>query len=141
MIGTCWEILLFATYDSRFANILNMSRQRLVGLRKHINEKNISKKKIDLYLIDLSAVCIRPSFTLPAIVRDKHGKFFNELTMIRMVASEEKMRDLNLGKVCASIKQGQFPNKETVREVLRRKGWTMFAEREVVPSIWELPTI
>lgn len=82
---------------------------------------------------------IRPRVVLPAVVRDHKGKFFSEVTFLNMVKHEEKMRDLHLylGIEDKRLKDG-LPNRDILREALRRKGWNIFAEREELPAIWEI---
>lgn len=146
MVGTIDEVLLYITLEMGNAEVLEMSRQRLVGLRKHLKHGELSEEKkkdlISRWNTNAKqfrcAVCLREAFDLPAIVRDHKGRFFTEQSLLLMVEGEEKMRGLHLDKVCGAIRNGQFPNKETVREVLRRKGWTMFREREHVPSLWKV---
>lgn len=163
MIGTCNEILLYLTRNSEVAPLFQVSRQRLVGLRKHLYGNEIAEATKEKMLIDLKNRIaglrsdekfmsksidkkfllidirkIRNRYVLPAVVRDKHGKYFQETTFIRMVCNEKKMEDLNLGKVCASMKYGCLPLETTVREALRRKGWTMFEPRQELPSVWEV---
>lgn len=160
MIGTSNEVLLWLTRHSEWAELLGMSRQRLVGLRKHIADGGISEERKEEILtrmnirveqirngtmygqsnISLPSVvrCVRKRYVLPAVVRDKHGKFFSEVTLVRMVEREEKMCGLNLDMVCRAIKRGDLPSREVVREVLNRKGWTMFEPRQVLPSVWEV---
>lgn len=148
MVGTIDEILLYITLDFKNAELLDMSRQRLVGLRKHIPNELSEARKAELIARYNDRVagykrvtCLREAFHLPAIVRDHKGRFYTEQSLLLMVEHEEKMQGLHLDKVCEHIRNGQFPNKETVREVLRRKGWTMFREREHVPSLWQVPTL
>lgn len=158
MKGTSTEILEWLTHRNEYAPLLQMSRQRLVGLRHKLSQGTISesrkeeilerlKNRIDaikatdvrsIYCSLYNVRKVRNGYVLPAIVRDHHGKFYNEATMIKMVEHEEKMRDLNLDMVCRAIKRGDLPSKEVVREVLNRKGWNLFEEREVLPSIWEV---
>lgn len=158
MKGTSDEVLEWLTHHREYAPLLQMSRQRLVGLRQRLREGSVSeslkeeilerlKKRMEnLKSMDGRADCwylkdirkVRSRYILPAIVRDHHGKYYNELTLIKMVAKEEKMRDLNLDMVCRAMKRGDMPSKEVVREVLNRKGWNIFEEREVLPSVWEV---
>lgn len=156
MTGTSDEVLMWLTEHSEFAPLLQMSRQRLVGLRKHLRCGEVSEHKKDeilerlknrmaaletspLRTINIPPHTIRKvrgQYVLPAIVRDHHGKFYNEVTLIKMVEREEKMKDLNLDMVCRAIKRGDLPSKEVVREVLNRKGWNIFEERMILPSVW-----
>lgn len=158
MKGTSNEVLMWLTEHSGYAQLMQMSRQRLVGLRKHLRCNEVSERRKDEILERLekrmSALKstksgstyeglgmvrkVRNQYILPAVVRDHHGKFFSELTLLKMVEDEEKMRDLNLERVCRTFKRGDFPSKEIVREVLNRKGWSMFEERTVLPSVWEV---
>ena len=158
MIGTSDEVLEWLTHHSEYAPLLQMSRQRLVGLRKHLSCGEVSERRKDEILERLvnranalsnDSICptihlprvirkMRGQYVLPAIVRDHHGKFYSELTLIKIVEREEKMRDLNLDMVCRAIKRGDFPSKEVVREVLNRKGWNIFEERMIIPSVWEI---
>lgn len=158
MRGTSDEILLWLTEHSEYAPLLQMSRQRLVGLRKHLRYDEVSEdrkeeilerlknrssalqtspiRNINIPLITVKKM--RSRYVLPAIVRDHHGKFYSEVTLIKMVEREEKMKDLHLDMVCRAIKRGDMPSKEVVREVLNRKGWNIFEERMVLPSVWEI---
>lgn len=158
MRGTSDEILEWLTHHSEYAELMQMSRQRLVGLRKHLSCGEVSETRKDEILerlqnrmaaLQSSPICpvinlprairkVRSQYVLPAIVHDHHGKFYNEVTLIKMVEHEEKMRDLNLDMVCRAIKRGDLPSKEVVREVLNRKGWNIFEERMVLPSVWEV---
>ncbi len=163
MIGTSNEILQWLTRHSEYAPLMCISRQRLVGLRKHLycNELGEERKEELLFRLQrrieqlraageygcgmtlLGCVksdvrLLRKRYILPAVVRDKHGKYFQETTMVRMVAHEEKMQDLHLDKVCGAITRGDLPSEEVVREILRRKGWTMFEPRYEMPSVWEV---
>lgn len=163
MIGTSNEILMWLSRHSEYAPLLQMSRQRLVGMRKHLYCNEIGEQTKEEILLRLKnriaglqnstthhdgyltcgirdVRCLRERYILPAVVRDKHGKFFQETTMIRMVAREEKMADLNLDKVCATMKYGCLPSERIVSEVLRRKGWNMFEPRHELPSVWEVET-
>lgn len=165
MIGTCNEILLYLTRHSEYAPLFQMSRQRLVGMRKHLygneiaettkekmlldlknriyrlrNDEKFILKSLDIKFLLIDIQKLRNRYILPAVVRDKHGKYFQETTMVRMVAHEEKMQDLHLDKVCGAITRGDLPSEEVVREVLRRKGWTMFEPRYEMPSVWEVIT-
>lgn len=163
MIGTSNEILMWLSRHSEYAPLLQMSRQRLVGMRKHLYCNEIGEQTKEEILLRLKnriaglqestthhsanltcgirdVRCLRERYLLPAVVRDKHGKFFQETTMVRMVADEEKMADLNLDKVCATMKYGCLPSERIVKEVLRRKGWTMFEPRHELPSVWEVET-
>ena len=54
MKGTAKEILLYLTTDHRFAPLMNMSRQRLVGLRKLLYINRISPEKQEALLQSLS---------------------------------------------------------------------------------------
>ncbi len=163
MIGTSDEILQWLTRQSRYAPLMCISRQRLVGLRKHLYSNELSEERKEELLLRLQrridnliaegkaqefltmfgcstpeVRCLRKRYVLPAVVRDKHGKYFQETTLIRMVAHEEKMADLHLDKVCGAITRGDLPSEAVVREVLRRKGWTMFEPRHCLPSVWEV---
>lgn len=146
MIGTIDEILLYITLDTGNAKQLEISRQRLVGLRKRLTCGELSeKKKIELVSRFNNNVspykkisCLREAFDLPAIVRDHKGRFYTECSFLLLVEHELKMQGLHLNKVCEHVRFGHFPSKDVVREALRRKGWTMFREREHVPSLWEI---
>ena len=144
MVGTIDEILFHIALKTENANALCMSRQRLVHLRCHIPELSEDTKRMYLNRYQNSVGhygklrCLREDKIIPAVVRDKHGKFFTEQTLLLMVEREEKMNGLHLNRVCEHIRLGQLPNENIVREVLRRKGWTMFQERTYLPSIWEL---
>ncbi len=168
MVGTSNEILIWLSRHSEYAPLLQMSRQRLVGMRKRLYCNEIGEETKEEILLRLKnrivainsgnccrdtmfpntnltcgirdVRCLRPRYILPAVVRDKHGKFFQETTMVRMVAREEKMADLNLDKVCATMKYGCLPSERIVREVLRRKGWNIFEPRHELPSVWEVET-
>lgn len=149
---------MWLTWHCEYAPLMQMSRQRLVGLRKHLSCDEVSERRKDEILdrlqkrveaLKTSSVRndistpriirkIRGQYILPAIVRDHHGKFYSELTLLKIVEREEKMRDLNLDMVCRAIKRGDFPSKEVVREVLNRKGWNIFEERMTIPSVWEI---
>ncbi len=158
MRGTSDEILMWLTEHSEYAPLLQMSRQRLVGLRKHLRYDEVSEDRKDEILERLqnrmaalqsqsnsrsntlpkAVRKVRGQYVLPAIVRDHHGKFYNEVTLIKMAEREEKMKDLHLDMVCRAIKRGDLPSKEVVREVLNRKGWNIFEERMILPSVWEV---
>lgn len=158
MKGTSDEVLEWLTHHSEYAELMQMSRQRLVGLRHHLSLGDVSEDRKDEILerlqkriealqslsssrsIRLPRVVrkVRNRYVLPAIVRDHHGKFYNEVTLIKMVERDERMRDLNLDMVCRAIKRGDLPSKEVVREVLNRKGWNIFEDRMVLPSVWEV---
>lgn len=138
MVGTSEEVLLQVFEDSRYAEMLFISRQRMYSLRGHLKAGDMSYTRQAELLTKCGAKMLRERFDLPAIVRDHKGRFYTELSLLLMVEPEHQMSDLNLNKVCSSIRQGQFPKKETVREVLRRKGWTMFRERETIPAIWQI---
>ena len=163
MIGTSSEILLWMTEFSAWSELLLMSRQRLVGLRKHLQDGSLSEQQKEELLkrfqknldfvkcnhfecnhryqkMRLPSVvhCIRERYILPAVVKDKRGRIYNELTMIKMFAREQMFEDLNLERVCYATKCGRMPSREVVREVLRRKGWTMFEDRCELPSVWEI---
>lgn len=158
MIGTSDEILDWLTRHSEYAELMQMSRQRLVGLRHHLSRGEVGEHRKEEILerlqnrmdalqslsssraIKLPRAIrkVRNQYILPAVVRDHHGKFYNEVTLIKMVEHEERMRDLNLEMVCRAIKRGDLPNKEVVREVLNRKGWNIFEDRMVLPSVWEV---
>ena len=47
MIGTSDEILMWLTEHSEYAPLLQMSRQRLVGLRKHLRCGEVSEGRKD----------------------------------------------------------------------------------------------
>ena len=47
MTGTSDEVLMWLTEHSEFAPLLQMSRQRLVGLRKHLRCGEVSEQKKD----------------------------------------------------------------------------------------------
>lgn len=167
MIDTIDNILLWITEHHEYAPLLCMSRQRLVGLRKHLREGTLSEQNKEellsrlsdriaaLRVADVAAGTVSPmarniahrvrqvhkvrnAYTLPAVVRDKHGKFFTELTLLRMVQNQEQFKDLNLERVCRTFKRGDMPSEAIVREVLNRKGWTMFEPRYRMPSVWEV---
>lgn len=158
MIGTSNEVLMWITHHHEYAELMQMSRQRLVGLRKHLMYGEVSERRKDEILerlqkrieaLQISAVRynisplrnvkkIRGQYILPAVVRDHHGKFFSELTFIKMVEKEEKMQDLNLDMVCRAMKRGDFPTERVVREALNRKGWYVFEKRTILPSVWEV---
>lgn len=158
MRGSSTEVLMWITYHHEYAEMLQMTRQRLVGLRHKLRENKVSEEKREMLLEKLQkridflqtnvvrtrycSLCnvrkIRDKYILPAVVKDHHGKFFSELTFIKMVAGEEKMRDLKLEFECRVIKRGDFPKKEVVREALNRKGWSIFEERMELPSVWEV---
>ena len=158
MRGTSDEVLWWLTEHSEYAPLMGMSRQRLVGLRKHLRCGEVSESRKDEILARLqnrmenlrtsqSSITyrlpnairkVRSQYILPAVVRDHHGKFYNEVTLIKMVAEEKRMSDLNLDMVVRAIKRGDLPSREVVREVLNRKGWNIFEEREVLPSVWEV---
>lgn len=158
MRGTIDEVLEWLTYHREYAPLMQMSRQRLVGLRWRLNQGSLSeeykeqllerlKNRIDA--LESVNICpnsnlpssprkVRDAYILPAIVRDHHGRFFTELALIKMAERDKKMHDLNLGWVCGAMKRGGYPSKEVVREVLNRKGWNMFEERMKLPSVWEV---
>lgn len=158
MKGTSDEVLEWLTHHSEYAELMQMSRQRLVGLRHHLSLGDVSEDRKDEILERLQKRIealqslsssrsirlpravrkVRNRYVLPAIVRDHHGKFYNEVTLIKMVERDERMRDLNLDMVCRAIKRGDLPSKEVVREVLNRKGWNIFEDRMVLPSVWEV---
>ena len=154
---------MWLSRHSEYAPLLQMSRQRLVGMRKHLYCNEIGEQTKEEILLRLKkriaglqestthhggdltcgirdVRCLRERYLLPAVVRDKHGKFFQETTMVRMVADEEKMADLNLDKVCATMKYGCLPSERIVKEVLRRKGWNIFEPRHELPCVWEVET-
>jgi hypothetical protein len=84
--------------------------------------------------------CVRKGFIIPAVVRDHHGKFFQETTLIKVMSKRECMSDLNLDRVVNMMKTGAFPSKDVVREVIRRVGWNMYEERYDMPSLWQVVT-
>lgn len=157
MIGTANEIIDYLSRHSEYAQYMSMSRQRLAGLRVRLRTGTISEKRKQELLENLQkrleslrdsspsgllsvpmVRCKRPSYTLPAIVRDHHGKLFTEIAVIKMAARETSMRDLNLNHVCGTFNVGYLPSEQTLRTVLKRKGWNLFEPRMVLPSVWEV---
>lgn len=182
MVATTHDLLLFLTTDYRYAPLLNMSRQKLVGLRNRLYYNKLPESQKELMLsrlmerieklknpssqrpistgsvstrnrngevrslpvpvyLDVPDIrLIRKSLVLPAVVRDHHGKFFQETTMIRMFYREHMFDDLHLEHVIAMMQTGAMPSEKIVREMIRRKNWTMFAERYELPSLWQVVT-
>lgn len=154
MIGTIDEVLLYITEKSEWAPLLRMSRQRLVGLRTRLKKNNLGedyKRKLLFRLRDTShaPTCrfntmpievrlIRERYVLPAVVRDKHGKFFTELSLVKICWQSGGYEDLHLAQVYSAMHQGKFPRMELLCELLRRKGWTLFEARYEMPSVWEV---
>ena len=154
MIGTSDEVLLWLTRDSRYAPLLGMSRQRLVGLRKHLACGELGEQAKESMLMrlcrrmealspencDLPCAVrrVRSGYVLPAIVRDKHGRLYSELSLVRMCRRDIRFAGLHLDHVCGAITRGEYPSHEVVRSLLRAKGWTMTEPRCVLPSVWEV---
>ena len=158
MKGTSFEVLEWITHHQEYAPLMQMTRQRLVGLRHRLSKRTISaamaeemlenlKKRI-LSLQSSIISCdycwlhapqkVRDAYVLPAVVRDHRGRFFHEMTFLKMYRDDEQMQDLNLGYVLGSMKRNHLPSKNVVREALNRKGWTIFEERMELPSVWEI---
>lgn len=161
MIGTSKELLLLLSKDSKYANLLNMSRQRLVWFRMKVAQDGFSEQRIEEYLkkiqknLDSSRVgtrrgdsfyefstvrCVRQQYVLPAVVCDHHGRLFLETALVKACSRSKEYDDLNLKYVVMAMGNDcqHLPNEEIVRELLRRKGWYMVEPRYVVPAIWEI---
>ena len=152
MIGTSSEILGWIASDSKYANLLDMSRQRLSWLRGKLKQEGICEERKKEYFekikkninnnqkgchVGLSrVVCLRPRYTLPAVVCDHHGRHYLENALVKICSRSHDFDDLHLVKVCARLTAGGLPNKKLVRELLRRKGWNMVQERFEMPSVW-----
>lgn len=145
MIGTDWEILLYASYTS-LADKWELSHNRLLVMRKYINKHKLSVSIRTDMLNKIGAKQLRPSYTLQGIIKDRYGRIFTEESFIRMFINENKddrYDDLHIKDVKARLKRGNLPSSELVKEVVKRKGkdWLIVEPRFQVPSVWELKTI
>lgn len=158
MVGTSDEVLEWLTHHVYYAPLMQMSRQRLVGLRHKLHEGTVSEQRKDELLERLnnrinflkrtsmsSVDCeqyhirkVRGRYVLPAVVMDRKGRIYNELTMIKIMKHREELQDLNIHMVYRAVKRGDFPTIEVRNEVLRRLGWKVVEERMVLPSVWEV---
>ena len=152
MQGTCSEVLLWLTSDSKYANLFNMSRQRLVTFRYKIASETLSddtkeeflkkvQKNLEKYTRDTQGgysrlimtggltriECLRPRYILPAVVADHRGRTFHENTLVKMCSKQQGFDDLNLQYVVATLGN---------KGLLRRKSWSMVEERHILPSVW-----
>lgn len=137
MFGTGREILRAASHYGRFMNQLDLSAQGGIRIRKHL-DNGMSEEQLEDYLVRIGARKIRDKVVVPAAIKDKKGRLFTEATFLLSVENEKMFDDLNLNLVCGHIRIGELPNERIVREVMRRKKAYIFAQRVVLPAIWEL---
>lgn len=143
MIGTMDEILLWLVLDWHNAEKLNMSRQRMQYVRDHYRDYSEERKRkwFEAYQQNSPHTIrkVRDRYVVPAVVCDKKGRRYTEVTFVRSLAREkERFADLNLDKVLAVMKTGALPSEGVVRQLLhRKKGW-MIEPRVELPSVWEV---
>lgn len=159
MKGTSDEVLEWLTHHTEYAPLMQMSRQRLVGLRKRLRRTEVSEQvkeellerlKNRVEALKCTEVCavsgmcptirkVRDRYVLPAVIKDTKGRLFHETTFIKVVQHEKMLKDLNLTRVVRSgIDNGKLPSKEVVHEAVKRKHWSILEERMVLPSVWEV---
>lgn len=141
MIGTDWEILLYASYTS-LADKWELSHKRLLVMRKYINERKLSVSTRTDMLNKIGARQLREAFVVPALVVDKRGRFFTELTFYKYFRKyyEKNNTDIDFVHIQGNVTRGCLPSEETTAELIRRthSHFKLYAERYYVPAIWEL---
>lgn len=138
MIGTSFEMLLYFSYVHGTAEVLGMSHQRLTAYRDRIARQNIDEDVVIKHLTKLSCTCIRPQVIVPAVIRDKSGRLFDENTYARLFLTEDIEKDIcrKLKKDRAGLTYGGHLIERAYKIFLKTKSAHFEQPRITLPSVW-----
>lgn len=143
MIGTSYEMMLYLLYDSDIVSQLRLTRDRVVLFRHELSRRNIPEKKLADTLTKLGCRCIRPSLTLPCMVKDKNGRLFDECTFVKMFLTR-KLADrygYNYDAILRVAEQEQSINRVLFKHLLKsRRAWIVL-DKMVLDSVWSYEPI
>lgn len=138
MIGTSYEMMLYMTYLHNVPEVLGVTKQRLVKLRERISNKRISEEVLIDMLTKLDCVQVRPSMTLPAIVRDKNGYLYTEYSYVKMFFTQElaDKYEVSKNKIISIAEANKSIDRALFKHLLRRRQAHVIIPQEVLPSVW-----
>lgn len=143
MIGTSYEMMLYMSYLHDVRTRLGLSAARMVRIRERISSKKISEDKLIEMLSQLDCVQIRPAMVLPAIVRDKNGRLFDERTFVKLFFAQETADryGFDRAKVISAVERGKFADRVLMKHIVRSKQAHIIVPRETIPSVWSYEPI
>lgn len=141
MIGTSYEMLLYFSHLHSTGLKLGFSPTRMYELRKRIKRMNYGEDTIIEYLKKLDCTCVREKVLVPAIIRDKKGRIFDEITFTRLYLSEDIAKDICRKQRLSDtrwlyVRKGMLTDR-ALKIFLKTKGAHKVQERVVLPSVWK----
>lgn len=140
MIGTSFEMLLYFSLFHQTGLKLGLSPNRMFAMRKRIKLMNYREETVIEYLTKLDCTCVREKALIPAIVRDKKGRIFDEVTFTRLYLTDEIAADIcrklksNIGNIY--VHKGMLTDR-ALKIFLKTKGAHKEQDRVVLPSVWK----
>lgn len=143
MIGTSYEMLLYLSYFPSTWDKLGLHPQRLTRLRNRISFKNYPEDTMTDWLTKLDCKCVRPKIVLPAVVRDRFGKTYDENTFLQLFLTQEiaDKWGINRQSVYDTIARGLFVDIATLKHVIRSRRGAIVQQRFTLDSIWSYEPI
>lgn len=143
MIGNSYEVLLLMSYQHDFSVKLSMTPQKVLSLRNVISMRKISEAEMCDILTRLDCKCIRPQVVMPAIVRDKNGRIFDEFKFFRLHFTPDiaKRFGLNYNLMLGVLDKGRMPSERALKHIIWKHRASIVYGRETLPSIWSYEPI
>lgn len=138
MIGTASEMLLFFSYKHETAERLGVSIQRLRRMRTRVEAHNFSEETLVDMLSKLDCKCIRPAYTIPAVIQDGKGRLYSEDEYARLYLTQKfaDKWEFSLPYTLGALTAGKFLRKDILKHLVRSKGAKIVEDRMEMESIW-----
>lgn len=143
MIGTSYEMLLFFAYQRRSMEVLGMTKHRLQVLRNRVQRRVIAESDACKMLTRFECKCIRPQLLIPAIIKDKNGRLYDEFTFIKYHFSHDiaKRYGVDYDTIMKNLDNHKPIQKNIFGHIMRKRRASIIIERSYIDSIWSYEPI
>lgn len=150
MIGTCFDLLLYISYERTWYERLGISHASALELRNSILNGTMRMSTAEKHLATLGCEKVRDSIEIPAIVNNKGLLMDMDTYLKQMFEGHEKLVPYLMGRLRKSYKDCRSLWSQYLNG-MSRKGKLALVESDpyasvhyegmVLPSVWEYNTI
>lgn len=150
MIGTCYDMLLYISYERGWYTRLGISYAAASKLREHILDGSLRMSTAERHLESLGCVKVRDSVEIPAIINNKGSLVDIDTYLKYLFENHEKTVPFLMGRLRKSYKEcrllwSNYLNGMSIKSKLSLAESDPYASVHykgmVLPSVWEYNTI
>ena len=143
MVGTSYEMLYYLSHDSDIISMLRLSPPRVGLLRRRLVSHSLQKEVVEEMLTKVGCKCLRPSFDLPCMIKDKNGRIYDENTFVKIYFTPELAKEYGYEyrRMIAMIENGKSICQPLFKHLLKKRRAWIITDRMSLDSIWSYEPI